>query len=106
MYVDNFRFISKINTQVRTLVTLTQIAKILGTKQLPKQFLKKMLEKWSAEQEHRSAEYKNHRGKVTKEGGKPTLAFSHYLTFASSLGLITKYNDIASVPVWESCLTK
>lgn len=93
MYVDGFRFITRLNTQVRTLVTLSQIVKILGAKQLPKQFLKSALEKWSAEEESKSIEYKKHKGKITKEG-KPTTAFNRYLEFITALGLVTTHSDL------------
>jgi hypothetical protein len=93
-YIDGLRFISRLNTQVRTLVTVSQIVKILGTKSLPKQFLREALQKWSAQEENVSIEYKNHRGKVTKGNGKPTTAFNHYLDFSVSLKVITAQNHI------------
>ena len=86
--VDGFRFITTLNTQVRILSIVSQITKIIGSKQLPKQFLQSALVKWSALEEQKSSEYKNHRGKIT-ENVKPTAAFEHYLEFASSLGLIS-----------------
>lgn len=90
-HVDGLRFISRLNTQVRTLVTVSQIVKILGTKSFPRQFLRESLQKWSAKEENISIEYKNHRGKVTKNG-KPTSAFNHYLDFSVSLEVITIQN--------------
>lgn len=91
--VDGFRFIASLNTQVRILSIVSQIAKIIGSKQLPKQFLKSSLIKWSVSEEQKSPEYKNHRGKIT-ENGKPTAAFEHYIEFASSLGLVSIHGDI------------
>ena len=92
-HTDGLRFISHLNTQVRTLVTISQIVKILGMKSLPKQFLKEALQDWSIQEESISIEYKNHRGKVTKDG-KPTTAFNHYLEFSASQKVITIQNHI------------
>ncbi len=105
MDVDDFRFITQLNTQVRTLATLSQIVRILGTKQLPKQFLKQALEQWSYEEEKISDEYRKHRGKVT-ENEKPTSAFSRYLKFMAALGLVTIHSDLVLCSRFGFLLTK
>lgn len=94
-HVDGFRFISRLNTQVRTLATISQIVKILGTKSLPKQFLREALQKWSLREEKISIEYNSHRGKITNDG-KPTTAFNHYLDFSVSQEVIIVQNHIIS----------
>jgi hypothetical protein len=91
--VDGFRFTTSLNTTVRTLSIVSQIIKIIGQKQLPKQFLKSALVEWSTTEEKKSSDYKNHRGKIT-ENGKTTSAFQHYLDFSFFLGLITYHGDL------------
>lgn len=94
--VDGFRFVTQLNTQVRTLVTLSQMVKIIGSKQLPIPILQNTLQSWSAKEEEKSSTYKNHRGKITKNNGKPTTAFKPYLQFITSLGLITTVGNFVT----------
>jgi hypothetical protein len=91
--VDGFRFVASLNTMVRNLSIVSKIIEIIGTKQLPKQFLKSALVEWSSHAENKSSKYKNHRGKIT-DHGKPTTAFPHYLDFTACLGLITCHGDL------------
>lgn len=103
--VDEFRFVSSLNTIVRNLNIVSQIVKIIGKRHLPKELLKSALIDWSYHEEQKSSVYKNHRGKITNEG-KPTSAFQHYLNFAIHIGLITSHGDFLMLSRLGSLLNK
>ncbi len=92
-HTDGFRFITRMNTQVRNLAIISQMVKILGSRQILKQLLKRELEELRDHIEIESREYRNHYGNMTRNRTSIT-AFNHYLEFANTLELITKYHEL------------
>ncbi len=91
--IDGFRFIENLQTTARQLIVCTEIAKQLNNRQLPKRILEEMLIKWSLNEEAINQEYKESKGKITKDGGK-TAALRYYFSLAESLGLIKGFNNV------------
>lgn len=85
-YVDDFRFIARVNTRVRNLSIISQAVKILGSRQIIKPLLKKTIDDWNAQDD----------GDIAIQHISQTNTLNHYLEFAHILGLLTRYNEVVT----------
>lgn len=90
--VDGLSFIESLHTTVRSLEICSEIIRVIGKDQIPREILQKQILNWSNKIEINYAEYKNHKGILTKNQ-KPTTAFIHYIDFLNNINLITRLND-------------
>ncbi|MGD1006515.1 MAG: hypothetical protein ABR980_04695, partial [Ignavibacteriaceae bacterium] len=90
--VDGLSFIESLHTTVRSLEICSEIIRVIGKDQTPREILQKQIFNWSNKIENIYAGYKNLKGKLTKDQ-KPTTAFIHYVDFLNNINLISKLND-------------
>jgi hypothetical protein len=99
---DDLRFIGRMHTTTRLLYVCTEIVKIIGTKELPVEIVKKLAIDWSIQMNSNNLEYSKRKGKLTstiKISNKViiTSAFEHYIQLLQSFGLITKTGNLLSI---------
>jgi len=90
--VDGLSFIESLHTTVRSLEICSEIIRVIGKDQTPREILQKQIFNWSNKIENIYAGYRNLKGKLTKDQ-KPTTAFIHYVDFLNNINLISKLND-------------
>lgn len=90
--VDSFRVLSGVNASVRILRVCSAVVQMLGVNTLHKELLKEKMMAWSKDLSQ-NEDYAERDGTLTREGGKPTTAFEHYLSFLQSLKWISVQGD-------------
>jgi hypothetical protein len=97
--VDDFRFIGGLHTTARLLPICSGILRLIGTKQIPVELLKRLAIEWSTELERRDPHYSVRKGKLTDTKNniaRATSAFEHYFQLLQSYRLINRTGNIVS----------
>ena len=97
--VDDFRFVGGLHTTARLLPICSGILRLIGTKQIPIELLKRVTVEWSTKLEQYDSNYYLRKGKITDTKNnvtRATSAFEHYFQLLQAYRLIHRTGNIVS----------
>ncbi|MEX2410219.1 MAG: hypothetical protein WD607_02405 [Candidatus Paceibacterota bacterium] len=89
----SFRYVENLNTQTRSLLTLSQVVKQIGLGKTTNDIVVSKLIKWSSALEQENQDYKSYKGTIANSKNKK-LTSKRYIDLCYNLGLINSFNSV------------